>query len=171
MIGIDLPHSTAFFLKIHYFFEDLRPDQGCLAFIPGSHRFPPNIARPAIDDPFNSPLTVKVVPKAGDVVIFNTHLLHMALDNDSPLVRKSLIYAYSHFWVKHYANAVPTDLAKFATTRLRRQLFGVEEEGVSFFDQRYNENVPVSTMSSFRAASKQLLKRVLKSSSITCKKA
>jgi len=170
VIGIDLPHSTNFFMKIHYFFEDLRPDQGCLAFIPGSHRFPPDIPRPVIDDPFTSPLTVKVVPKAGDVVIFNTHLLHMALDNDSPLVRKSLIYAYSHFWVKHYANAVPTDLDKCATTPLRRQLFGVEDEGVAFFDQRYDGHTSSQQTTSFRAASKRLVKRILKTSSITWKK-
>jgi phytanoyl-CoA hydroxylase len=170
VIGIDLPHSTNFFMKIHYFFEDLRPDQGCLAFIPGSHRFPPDIPRPVIDDPFTSPLTVKVVPKAGDVVIFNTHLLHMALDNDSPLVRKSLIYAYSHFWVKHYANGVPTDLDKYATTPLRRQLFGVEEEGVAFFDQRYDGRTSSQQTTSFRAASKRLVKRILKTSSITWKK-
>jgi ectoine hydroxylase-related dioxygenase (phytanoyl-CoA dioxygenase family) len=157
-------------MKIHYFFEDLRPDQGCLAFIPGSHRFPPDLPRPRIDDPFTSPLTVKVVPKAGDVVIFNTHLLHMALDNDSPLVRKSLIYAYSHFWVKHYANAVPSDAAKYAANPLRRQLFGVEEEGVSFFDQRYDGNLSGKQTTSFRSASKRLVKRLLKTSSITWKK-
>jgi hypothetical protein len=170
VIGIDLAHSTNFFLKIHYFFEDLRPDQGCLAFIPGSHRFPSDIPRPVIEDPFHSPVSVRVVPKAGDVVIFNTHLLHMALDNDSPLVRKSLIYAYTHFWVKHYANSVPSDLPKYATTALRRQLFGLEQEGVAFFDQRYDGNVDGAIKTSFRSASKRLLKRILKSSSITRKK-
>jgi hypothetical protein len=30
-------------------------------------------------------------------VIFNTHLLHMALDNKTTTVRKSIIYAYSHY--------------------------------------------------------------------------
>ena len=169
LIGIDLPQSPNFFMKIHYFFEDLRPDQGCLAFIPGSHRFPQSLPRPRIDDPQHSPLVQIVVPKAGDVVIFNTHVLHMALDNDSPLVRKSLIYAYSHFWVKHYANSVPTNLEKYATTRLRRQLFGVEEEGVSYFDRRYEQNTG-GTMTSFRSASKRLMKRVLRATSRTWKK-
>jgi phytanoyl-CoA hydroxylase len=170
VLGIDLAHSTNFFLKVHYFFEDLRPDQGCLAFIPGSHRFPADIARPRIDDPANSSLVVKVVPKAGDVVLFNTHVLHMALDNDSPLVRKSLIYAYSHFWVKHYANAVPSNLHKYATTPLRRQLFGVEEEGVSYFDQRYTGTERKSTMNSFQSAGLRLLRRVMRSSSVSWKK-
>lgn len=169
VLGIDLAHSTNFFMKIHYFFEDLRPDQGCLAFIPGSHRFPPSHPRPKIENPHDSPLVQKMVPKAGDVVLFNTHVLHMALDNDSPSTRKSLIYAYSHFWVKHYANAVPKDLGKYATTRLRRQLFGVEEEGVSYFDQRYDQNTG-GWMTSVRSASKNLLKRVLTATSRTWKK-
>jgi ectoine hydroxylase-related dioxygenase (phytanoyl-CoA dioxygenase family) len=168
-LGIALEHCPNFFLKIHYFFEDLRPDQGCLAFIPGSHRFPRTYPRPKIANPEISPLVTKVVPKAGDVVIFNTHLLHMATDNDSPLVRKSLIYAYSHFWVKHYANSVPKDLDRLANTRLRRQLFGVEEEGVSYFDQRCTENVsgPMTTM---RVAAKTLIKRIFRTGSHTQKR-
>ncbi len=169
VLGIALEHSPSFFMKIHYFFEDLRPDQGCLAFIPGSHRFPISMPRPKIENPENSPLVTKVVPKAGDVIIFNTHVLHMALDNDSPLVRKSLIYAYSHFWVKHYANSVPSDIEKYATTRLRRQLFGVEEEGVSYFDRRCTENV-AGSMTSVRSAAKRLVKRVFRSGSVTWKK-
>ena len=169
VLGIDLAHSLNFFMKIHYFLEDLRPDQGCLAFIPGSHRFPPSHARPRIEDPHTSPLVQKVVPRAGGVVIFNTHVLHMALDNDSPSVRKSLFYAYSPFWVKHYANAVPKDLEKYATTRLRRQLFGVEEEGVSYFDQRYDQNTGGWT-TSFRSACKRLMHRVLTATSRTWKK-
>ena len=38
--------APASFSRCITFFEDLRPDQGCLAFIPGSHRFPiPFLAR------------------------------------------------------------------------------------------------------------------------------
>ena len=85
--------------------------------------------RPKIEDPEHSPLVVKVVPKAGDVVIFNTHLLHMATDNESPMMRKSLIYAYSHFWVKHYANAVPSDVDRLATTLA----FEIERTGYRAF--------------------------------------
>ena len=166
--GIDLGHSKRFFAKVHYYFEDLRPDQGCLGFIPGSHHLPPDYPRPKIADIDNSPAVVKIVPKAGDAVLFNTHVLHMALDNTSPLARKSLIYAYSHFWVKNYANGVPSDLEKYATTRIRRQMFGIEEEGVSYFDQRAEENVAhAGGFDSFKAASMKVLKRLRRSSSIT----
>lgn len=164
-LGIDLGHSLNFFVKVHVFFEDLRPDQGCLAFIPGSHRLPRDYPRPAIPDPAASPAVAKVVPKAGDVVLFNTHTLHMALDNTSPRTRKSLIYAYSHFWVKHYANSVPKDLGRYATTPLRRQLFGVEEEGVSYFDRRYDAGPRPGLVSSFHLASRRALRRVFGSGS------
>jgi phytanoyl-CoA hydroxylase len=168
VVGIDLAHSLNFFVKVHFYFEDLTPDQGCLAFIPGTHRLPPDHPRPVIHDVDHSPAVTKIVPKAGDAVLFNTHLLHMALDNTSPKPRKSLIYAYSHFWVKNYANAVPSDLTRHATTPLRRQLFGIEEEGVSYFDQRCDPSLKVgSTNDSLRAASRRLINRLRKRSSIT----
>jgi phytanoyl-CoA hydroxylase len=107
VLGIAHDHCPNFFVKVHYFFEDLEPDQGCLAFLPGTHRLPVGYPKPAISDPHNSSAVVKIVPKAGDCVMFNTHVLHMALDNKSEKIRKSLIYAYSHFWLKNYANGVP----------------------------------------------------------------
>jgi phytanoyl-CoA hydroxylase len=137
MNGIDLAHSTNFMVKVHYYVEDLAPDQGCLAFIPGSHRYPAGYPRPNIGYTGTSPAFTKIVPKAGDVILFNVHLLHMALDNTSLRVRKSLIYAYSHFWVKNYPSAVPRDLERLVTTPERKQLFGVaasKEEG-SYFEQ------------------------------------
>lgn len=135
--GLDLGHSTAFMVKAHFYPEDLLPEQGCLAFIPGSHRYPPGRPRAEIDHRSPSPAYVRVVPKAGDVVIFNVHLLHMALDNQTPLVRKSLIYAYSHFWVKNYKTGAPRDLERLANTPVRRQLFGIpdsHDEG-SYFEK------------------------------------
>jgi ectoine hydroxylase-related dioxygenase (phytanoyl-CoA dioxygenase family) len=138
--GIDMVHSTNFMVKVHYYPEDLTPEQGCLAFIPGSHRYPPGMARPDISPDLDHPTVVKVVPKAGDIVIFNVHLLHMALDNSSNRIRKSLIYAFSHFWVKNYPSAVPKDLERLATTPERRQLFGIPastQEG-SYFEQTLN---------------------------------
>jgi ectoine hydroxylase-related dioxygenase (phytanoyl-CoA dioxygenase family) len=168
VLGVDLAHSINFFVKVHFYFEDLRADQGCLGFLPGTHRLPPDYPRPVIEELERSPAAVKVVPRAGDAVLFNTHVLHMAFDNNSPLVRKSLIYAYSHFWLKNYANAVPADLDRFATTPLRRQLFGVEKEGISYFDQRFDVDFhPQREHNSLRAASTRLFRRLRKKSSIT----
>jgi phytanoyl-CoA hydroxylase len=169
VLGIALEHSPHFFAKVHFYFEDLAPDQGCLAFLPGTHRLPRGTPRPAIDYNGDSAAMVKIVPKAGDAVLFNTHVMHMALDNKSNKPRKSLIYAYSHFWLKNYANAVPTDWQKYATTRLKRQMFGIEDQNVSFFDQRWQENAKGNggALDTFRAASAKLINRVRKVSSIT----
>ena len=165
VIGIDLAHSLHFMVKVHFYFEDLLPDQGCLAFLPGTHRLPPGPPRSEIAPA--SPAAVKIVPQAGDAVLFNTHLLHMALDNTSPRPRKSLIYAYSHCWVKNYANAVPADLTRLATTPLRQQLLGAETEGVSYFHQRYNGALQATEHNTLKVAGKKLLKRILKATSIT----
>lgn len=79
----------------------------------------------------------KIVPKAGDAILFNAHVLHMALDNRSPYVRKSLIYVYSHFWLKNYTTAIPRDLDRLATTPQRKQLFGIPSPAAngSYFAQ------------------------------------
>jgi phytanoyl-CoA hydroxylase len=168
LLGVDLANSPRFFAKVHFYFEDLQPEQGCLGFIPGSHRLPvDDNPKPAVDGVSNAAVAVRVIPKAGDAVLFNVHCRHMAFDNHTALPRKSLIYAYSHFWLKNYANAVPRDLARVATTPLRKQLFGVETAGISFFDQRLDVAPAQEDWGSLRAASKRLLNRVLKGSSIT----
>jgi hypothetical protein len=167
IVGIDLAHSPHFFVKVHYYFEDLAPNQGCLAFLPGTHRLPADVPRPVIDDIERSAAVKKIVPKAGDAVLFNVHLLHMALDNTSSRTRKSLIYAYSHFWLKNYANAVPADLERLATTPLRKQLFGVETQGVAYIDQRYDGTVPSVGYSTMRSASTRLFRRLRRATSIT----
>ncbi len=168
LIGVDLAHSPHFFAKVHFYFEDLDPEQGCLGFLPGTHFLPATVnPRPDPDKVGGSHAAVRIVPKAGDAVLFNVHVRHMAFDNRTNKPRKSLIYAYSHFWLKNYANAVPRDLDRVATTPLRQQLFGVETEGVSYFDQRLDLSEVTGAYNSLRSVGKRLLKRVLKGSSVT----
>ena len=164
MNGIDLGHSLNFMLKVHYYPEDLAPDQGCLAFIPGSHRYPLGHPQIKLDHTRTSPAITKIVPKAGDAVLFNVHVRHMALDNTSPRIRKSLIYAYSHFWVKNYPNAIPKDVDRLATTNERKQLFGIPtcEKEHSYFQQTLlapNLRVDVSN---FLMAGRSLLSKTKK---------
>ena len=138
--GIDLSNSLNFQVKVHYYPYDLAAGQGCLAFIPGSHRYPPGYAHQLqISTEKESSVFTKVVPKAGDAVLFNTHILHMALDNTSTEVRKSLIYTYSHFWVKNYPSAIPRDLERLADSPQRKQLFGVasSDKDGSYFHQSF----------------------------------
>lgn len=158
--GISLSHSPGFLVKVHYFVEDLLPNQGCLAFIPGSQHYPPHHVGPK-NLRTDAESVVKVVPKAGDAVIFNTHTLHMALDNTSERVRKSIIYAYSHFWVKHASSAVPRNTERFSNSAQRRQLFGVDEPGVSHFERRLGLNTPEPAFRMLLSAGKRLVRRAL----------
>lgn len=162
MLGVEHGSGKTILAKAHFFFEDLTPDQGCLAFIPGSHRYPANHPKPKIRDIDASKVVVKTVPSAGDVVIFNTHIMHMATDNQSDRVRKSIIYAYSHFWMKNYPNGIPSNLDQYATTAQRKQLFGVEIEGVPHMNRRLDGASPTEMHSSLFSSSKRILKRILK---------
>ena len=132
--GFSHAHSLNFLTKVHFYLDDLDSDQGCLAFVPGSHRMPAGYAKPASLVNEHSDAVVKIVPKAGDAIIFNTHVLHMALDNRSGKVRRSIIYAYSHFWMKQSPSAIPANQTRFSC-RQRKQLFGVEEDGVPHFNR------------------------------------
>ena len=166
--GVNLATSPHFFAKVHFYFEDLDPQQGCLGFIPGSHFLPvTENPKPPADGSDRSGVTVRIVPRAGDAVLFNTHCRHMAFDNKTTRPRKSLIYAYSHFWLKNYANAVPTDGERLITTKERRQLFGIDTPGVSFLDQRLDLESLEENWASLGAASKRLFNKVLKRSSVT----
>lgn len=161
VLGLSHEHTSSFLVKVHFYLDDLAEDQGCLAFIPGSHHYPASKPNPKNLDPGHADLVTKIVPRAGDAIIFNTHVLHMALDNTSPLVRQSLIYAYSHFWLKTYRSGAPTDLARYATTRQRKQLFGVEDPTVGYLDRRLTDGPAPSFRAQMTASGKHLVKRML----------
>jgi hypothetical protein len=160
-LGIDLGHSAHFHVKVHFYFEDLQPNQGCLAFLPGTHRRPREMDRPRPQDIDAQKHAVIIVPKAGDAVLFNTHCLHMCLDNTSTADRRTLIYAYSHFWVKQQENARSSNDSWIPKDTLGRQIFGLGVEGVDFFDQRPWAQPRPSMLNDFRRRlGKKILGRV-----------
>lgn len=146
VIGVNHAHTPNLLVKLHVFFEDLAPEQGCLAFIPGSQHFPPhhvNAHRPSLA---GSTAVTRIVPRAGDAVLFNTHVLHMAEANRTDRVRTSLIYTYGHFWMKAYPSAAPSDASSFAHSPQRQQLFGVDMPGVSHFARRLDRIAPSTVL-------------------------
>jgi hypothetical protein len=101
------------------------------------------------------------VPRAGDAVLFNTHVLHMAEDNRTDRVRTSLIYTYGHFWMKAYPSAAPTDLARFASSPQRQQLFGMDLPGVSHFARRLDPLHPSTPLGRLQSAGERIAHRLL----------
>ncbi|MFN3789743.1 phytanoyl-CoA dioxygenase family protein [Massilia sp.] len=161
VLGVDHAHTNNLLVKLHIFFEDLAPEQGCLAFIPGSHRFPPLHVNPHRPTLARSSAVTRVVPRAGDAVLFNTHVLHMAEDNLTERVRKSLIYTYAHFWMKARASAAPSDLAQFADSPCRQQLFGVDLPGVSHFSRRLDRLEDVTLKARVQDIGERIAHRIL----------
>lgn len=161
VLGVDHAHTNNLLVKLHIFFEDLAPEQGCLAFIPGSHRFPPLHVDPHRPTLARSSAVTRVVPRAGDGVLFNTHVLHMAEDNLTEHVRKSLIYTYAHFWMKAHASAAPSDLTQLSGSPYRQQLFGIDLPGVSHFSRRLDRLDSATVKTRLQDLGERIAHRVL----------
>ena len=161
VLGVNHAHTPNLLVKLHVFFEDLTPEQGCLAFIPGSQHFPPHHVNPHRPTLAGSSAITRVVPRAGDAVLFNTHVLHMAEDNRTPDIRTSLIYTYGHFWMKPYPSAAPTDLTRFSDSPQRQQLFGMELPGVSHFARRLDKLSPPTPLQRLQETGERIAHRLL----------
>ena len=161
VLGVNHAHTPNLVVKLHIFFEDLTPEQGCLAFIPGSQHFPPLHVNPHRPTLASSSAVTRVVPRAGDAVLFNTHVLHMAEDNYTDRVRTSLIYTYGHFWMKAKPSAAPTNLARFAASPQRQQLFGVDLPGVSHFARRLDRIHAPTPLQRLQSAGERIAHRLL----------
>jgi hypothetical protein len=86
--------------------------------------------------------------------------MHMALDNKSGQVRRSIIYSFSHFWMKQYKSAIPADVARF-TCRQRKQLFGVDDAQTPHFNRRLTDPAG-SGVSQAVAGAKRVVRRLLR---------
>lgn len=161
VLGVNPACAPGFLAKVHFYLEDLTPNQGCLSFIPGSQHLPPLHVNPHRRTLAGSSATMRIVPRAGDVVLFNTHVLHMAEANETDRVRKTLIYTYGHFWMKAFRSAAPTDMSRFDGDPQRQQLFGVELPGVSHFARRLDRIAPPRPMSRLRRLAQTLAYRLL----------
>lgn len=161
VLGVNHAHTPNFLVKLHIFFEDLEPEQGCLAFIPGSQHFPPQHVNAHRATLARSSAVTRVVPRAGDAVLFNTHVLHMAEDNLTDDIRTSLIYTYGHFWMKPYPSAFPADRERFAGSPVRQQLFGVELPGVSHFARRLDLLAQLTPLQRLQDTGERIAHRLL----------
>lgn len=158
--GIDPAHAPGFLAKVHFYLDDLDPDQGCLSFIPGSQHLPPLHVNPHRATLATSAATLRIVPRAGDAILFNTHVLHMAEANRTDRVRRSLIYSYSHYWMKAYRSAAPVDLRQFDGDPVRQQLFGIDLPGLDQFNRRLDRIEAPSPFTRLRAVSEKIVRRL-----------
>ena len=134
-LGVDLDNSPSFRAKLHYFLADVPENRGCLGYVPGSHRFPP-ADMPQVEQQEDMPGHVRLAMKAGDALLIHIHGWHTVFPNTSDQPRKSLIFTYSHFWMKQSETARPTHLQTYLDDPVKSQLFGVGDPVKSYKGQR-----------------------------------
>jgi ectoine hydroxylase-related dioxygenase (phytanoyl-CoA dioxygenase family) len=70
-----------------------RPEDGCFAVIPGSHKA--NYKRPWGNHPDENPMLVPVLAAPGDAIVFTEAVAHGSLVNSSGRSRRTIYYCYS----------------------------------------------------------------------------
>lgn len=128
MAGVYHPRSLLM-LKVFFLLTDVNEDSGGTAMIPGSHRFDEGFVFPKVEDPKSMPGAIQMRGKAGDAYLFNGRVFHCAVNNESNLPRKVLIYNYGHFWMKMWQGYEPSArLLEWARTTgdpVKMQLLGI----------------------------------------------
>ncbi|HRK23091.1 MAG TPA: phytanoyl-CoA dioxygenase family protein [Fimbriimonadaceae bacterium] len=128
MAGVYHPRSLLM-LKVFFLLTDVNEDSGATAMIPGSHRFDEGFVFPKVEDPKSMPGAIQMRGKAGDAYLFNGRVFHCAVNNESNLPRKVLIYNYGHFWMKMWQGYEPSarllEWAKTTCDPVKMQLLGI----------------------------------------------
>jgi ectoine hydroxylase-related dioxygenase (phytanoyl-CoA dioxygenase family) len=120
--GVHHPGSTMM-VKVFFLLSDVPSDGGGTAVVPGSYRFPVDMKMPTVDDPKKMPGMVRLAFPAGTAYLFHGHTYHAALNNESDVVRKVLIYNYGHFYMKPWQGYEPSEKVRAkATTPVMKQL-------------------------------------------------
>ena len=115
-----------------YFLDDQDEDMGCFALVPGTHRNPD---RPPPDQYVNATLEhmpgmVKIALPAGSAVLWNALLWHAGLANVSNNDRRTVMYAYTQFFIKNWESSSPSsEIVAWADTPQKRQLMGIHSIG------------------------------------------
>lgn len=126
--GVYHPRSVMM-VKVFYLLSDVNANSGGTAMVPGSHRFPMDFKFPEVDDPRAMPGAIQMTGNAGDAYLFNGRVYHCAVNNDSDVPRRVLIYNYGHFWMKQWQGYEPSprllEEAKASGDPVRMQLLGI----------------------------------------------
>ena len=79
-----------------------RPEDGCFAAIPGSHKS--SFPRPWGNHPLENPPLVPVQADPGDAIIFSEAMTHGSMVNTSGRLRRTLYFCYSQSWTTDWTN-------------------------------------------------------------------
>ena len=122
----DVPHSNPLHIKVQVYVNDVEPEAGEFAFVPGSHK--PDAG------PYSKTQRLEAMPghkrfpgKAGTAIMFNSYGWHTAMNNHTDTPRKSLILIYEKRTQERVDSKRFASIAHLCTTPERRKLFSLEE--------------------------------------------
>jgi hypothetical protein len=123
--GVYHPRSLMM-VRAMWALEDIPKDGGATLILPGSHRYTDDIAIPEVSVPEEMPGAVSMACSAGSVYFFNGDVLHSPGTHHGTAVRRVVLFNYGHKWMRMWKGHDPLpELAKRATTPMRRQLLGL----------------------------------------------
>ena len=110
--GTPLRHNTHYHCQNGEFFSPhttaampllpCRPEDGCYAAIPGSHKS--NFNRPWGNHPQENPPLIPVLADPGDAIVFTEGLTHGSTVNTSGRPRRTLYWGYSVAWMTDWGS-------------------------------------------------------------------
>ncbi len=121
----DVPHTTPLHMKVQVYLNDVGPGEGGFAYVPGSHRKGAG-PFPAVRRIDSMPGQKVFTGRAGTAILFNSYGMHTAVDNRTPVPRKSIILIYEKWSRERYSSQRFAAIAPLCATRARRKLFGLE---------------------------------------------
>jgi ectoine hydroxylase-related dioxygenase (phytanoyl-CoA dioxygenase family) len=125
ILGVHHPLST---LSVQTFFhlDAVTNEEACLAVVPGSHRFKPDLPFPAITSIEEMPHHVPLRVPAGTAVVLNANLWQARTRNRDDAPVRLLEYTYIHCWMRQALPELATHAREVAAaTHNLRQLFGL----------------------------------------------
>ena len=126
--GVYHPRSVLM-VKVFFLLSDVNPNSGGTAMIPGSHRLPPDWNFPDVDEPRAMPGAIQMTGQAGTAYLFNGRVYHAAVNNESDVARRVLIYNYGHNWMKIWPGYEPSQRLRNAVRAsgdaVQQQLLGL----------------------------------------------
>ena len=120
----DVPYNNPLHIKVQIYINDVEPNNGEFAYVPGSHK-PGTGPYTRVHDLNAMPGHRRFTGKAGTAIMFNSYGWHVAMDNHSGVPRKSIILIYE----KRTTDGVKRDqfaaIESSANTPDRRRLFSL----------------------------------------------
>ncbi len=134
--------------NINYALTDYSKDGGCLALVPGSHKWArnPESTEIFLDGPAENKLAEPIEVPAGTAVVWHGNVWHGSYPRKTPGLRLNLaVYHARPYWKlqERYGNELPQEVIdRHGNNPVFRELAGLDdhmgwkEEGPSFLDQK-----------------------------------